>query len=105
MAENPSVVFWSNKMKYFDVLLAVDDADGFAVAQYDVRTIRAANIDAARSYARATVRRENQVFGSKTRQVFRLLGVGPAGYYDKFVGKYVGQFIEEAFPCRESSSN
>lgn len=84
-------------MKYFDALYASVVVGPFSQGYYDIRTFRATSQRGALARARAHARKVNADF-ERTGLQTRLIGVAPAGEYDAFVGKYLGQFIDEAFP-------
>jgi len=85
-------------MQYFDVLSSHSWAEGTGRRMYFVTTVRAQNQAAARAKA---VRSMESFFVRHNRGLVETFvhGCGPVGSYSQFVGKYVGQFIDEAL-CR-----
>jgi hypothetical protein len=84
-------------MKYVDVLMSVVCSDGDPTPYYDVQLINLPDGADEAEAARRRVRALNAKYRSAgvTR---KLIGVAKSGTYDGFIGKYVGQFIDEAFP-------
>lgn len=91
-------------MKYFDVLLTVSygsPEDG-SVALYKVQCVQWESREQALKSAARWVRRRK---AKDPSEVWTVLDAQPAGAFDNFVGKYVGQFIDEAFElCQKDSS-
>ena len=85
-------------MQYFDVLSSCSWADDPAHRPYFVTTVKARNPAAARAKARGSLA---LFFAKKNGELVDVFvhGCGPVGSYAQFVGKYVGQFIDEAL-CR-----
>lgn len=85
-------------MQYFDVLTSHQWLGSGDKAWYFVTTVRASAPHTAIVIAR---KRMADFFDSNGRFVLStsVHGCAPAGEYRRFVGKYVGQFIDEA-TCR-----
>jgi hypothetical protein len=82
-------------MQYFDVLTSHAWVGSGARHWYFVITVRARNESAACTIAEQRMQRflenRNRVLLSTV-----VHGAAPCGTYNRFVGKYVGQFIDEA---------
>jgi hypothetical protein len=87
-------------MNYFDVLTSHDWIGTGGKPWYFVTTVEARNEVAARRKATAKM---SEFFrrNGRTELSSVVHGVGACGCYKQFVGKYVGQFIDEAFPNGE----
>jgi hypothetical protein len=83
-------------MKYVDVLVSVAHDDGDGAPFYDVQLLNLPDGADEHAAARRRIRVLNAKY-AKSGVVRRLIGVAPSGTYDSFIGKYVGQFIDEAF--------
>jgi len=82
-------------MKYFDLLFYVYAEGETDPSHYQVKTVRSLDDRRAREYGRklAAAKFWTTHCGFCRRT---LIGVGKAGDYDAFIGKYFGQFIDEA---------
>lgn len=83
-------------MKYFDVLLTVSYkvTEAESVALYKVQCVQCESREQALKSAAKWVRRRKAEAPS---EVWTVLDAQPSGAFDNFAGKYVGQFIDEAF--------
>lgn len=82
-------------MQYFDVLTSHAWSGGGGRSWYFVTTVEAESESAARAIARRCVRRFLKARGRELTSTV-VHGAAACGAYDRFVGKYVGQFIDEA---------
>lgn len=84
-------------MQYFDVLMSFSWIGSGDKSYYFVTTVKSDNAATARVRAR---RKMIRFFESNNREILSscVHGVGHTGVYGGFIGKYVGQFIDEAFP-------
>lgn len=82
-------------MNYYDVLLSACWVGTDNESWYFVSTIKAGSNSAAVAKAK---RRLRSFFARENREVLYINhhGSGPAGCYSQFVGKRVGQLIDEA---------
>ena len=85
-------------MDWYDVLLSHNWTGSGERSWYFVYTVRAGSKSEAVSKAKAKAR---VWFKRQNRELLwsAFHGVGVCGSYGKFVGKYVGQFVDEAL-CR-----
>ena len=86
-------------MHYYDVLLSACWVEGGDDSWYFVNTVKARTPSAAREEAKRKLRSFFKKQG-RTLLYVNHHGTGAAGTYSNFVGKRVGQFIDEAFAKR-----
>ena len=88
-----------NHMKYFDVLTSHQWVGSGDKSWYFVWSVLADSEVSAKNKVKSRARR---FFSEQGRELLTTVvhGVGPSSMYDKFAGKYVGQFIDEAL-CRK----
>lgn len=81
-------------MTYFDILYTVrfGRVSSGNPGYYSVKTIWADDESMVGDIVRAHMDYLEETYPGAD---IRLVGVGPAGTFDDFIGKYVGQFIDE----------
>lgn len=102
LSKNPNGVYRVNKKMNYDVLLVVNYRHDPCKAWYWVLSMSAPTAYVAGQRAKRYALKDNDKTHFPLSSV-SVSAVGPLGCYEKFVGKWVGQFIEEAFPERVRS--